>query len=226
VANVKLGTDRRIASSEVAQLLGLTPQKGNACDLYARIVWGHEKTRTKAMDRGVAFEQMVRDLYVEQTGAVLMPRPSEPWICEHPEYPWATCSPDGVAIDASGRPFRLVELKTQSTWARSQWQGSAPPAYVVQVLFSLWVTGLPGAHLFPVFGTDLPGGGFSLVEAGPPLWFVRDTEMEQTFVEVCGAFWRDHVVPRIPPPGEPVNNKRRWKVELKRLNNERKAVNE
>jgi putative phage-type endonuclease len=192
---MKLTTTRRIGATDASKLLGLS-KYGGPLDVYNRIVLGIDAKVNSRMQRGTKYEPEVRRRYVEQTGAELNLWVM-PLIVEHPQYSWATCSPDDITTNDV-----LCEYKTTSRWARG-WE-PIPVEYAIQVQWSLWVTGLETAHLYAAFGEDgdktRPGEFF--IERCQLYTLRRDDELADVFAEVGGAFWCNHVVPKIPPTTE------------------------
>lgn len=186
---MKLAKERRIGATDASKLLGLS-KYGGPLDVYRRIVEGVDTKSNPRMERGKKYEPEVRRRYVEQTGAE-MQQFVMPLIVEHPTLAWATCSPDDVTVDDV-----LAEYKTTSLFAKG-W-APVPVEYVIQVQWSLWVTGLERAHLYAAFGRDEPGGVFS-IERCQLYEMRRDDELAETFAEVGDAFWRNHILTKTPP---------------------------
>jgi putative phage-type endonuclease len=189
---MKLAKERRIGATDASKLLGMS-KYGGPLDVYNRIVLGIDTKSNPRMERGKKYEPEVRRRYVEQTGAELQ-QFVMPLIVEHPQHPFATCSPDDITVDDV-----LCEYKTTSRWARG-WE-PVPVEYAIQVQWSLWVTGLERAHLYAAFGEDgdktRPGEFF--IERCQLYEMRRDDELAETFAEVGERFWRNHIIPRIPP---------------------------
>ena len=189
---MKLSTGgRRLGATDAAKLLGVS-RYGDALDVYRRLVEGRTLKPNKQMQRGTREEPRVLRMYQEATGAELQQHVM-PLICEHPEHHWATSSPDAVTTDGT-----LVELKTASVWAKG-WADGPPVDYVLQVAWSLWVTGLERGHLFVALGSDRDGGTRFDVERTALYRFTRDAELEAEFARVGHEFWTRHVVPCVPP---------------------------
>ena len=187
---------RRIGATDAAPLLGVG-KWANARDIYERIVNGVHAPENAAMRRGTRAEPAVRARYAAESGATMMVLPGK--VFAHDVHEWATCSPDDISLDLDGRPSRLVEYKTASRWVG--W-GEEPPAdYVLQCQWGLWVLGLDLAVLYVSFGEDV---GDEWRTTGIGQWlFHADAELQATFLEVGGAFWRSHVLTKTPPPMAP-----------------------
>jgi len=210
---------RRIGGTDAGKLLGLS-KYGNARDVYERIVNGIDSPTNPRMARGTANEHVVRALCATANPDLRTLWTPEPWIVRHPTHEFATCSPDDVTADT------LLEYKTASIYSAKRWGygDGVPSEYLGQVLWSLWVTQLPRALLCVAFGIDGDDGAFEVTECRQ-YWLERDAEMEATFAEVGGAFWRDHVLARRPPDVEPVKNKRKVKkLYADQRTNERKEA--
>lgn len=192
---MKIGTERRLGATDAAPLLGVG-KYGTPLSVFERVVLGKQKKASRQMLRGTRVEPEVRRRYQLATGAEFQQFVSRPLIVEHPTLEWATCSPDDVTVGDV-----LVEYKSASRWSKG-WN-PVPVDYVMQVLYALWVTQLERAHLFVCFGADVKNEAgeddFLIGREEGPFLFTRDAELEAVFERVGGAFWRNHVLPRIPP---------------------------
>lgn len=189
---MKLTTTRKIGATDASKLLGLS-KYGGPREVYDRIVLGIDAKVNSRMQRGTKYEPEVRRRYVEQTGAELSLWVM-PLICEHPLYPWATCSPDDITVDDV-----LCEYKTTSRYAKG-WE-PIPQDYAIQCSWSLWVTGLNEAHLYAAFGVDgdktRPGEFF--IDHCQLYVIKKDPELFDTFADVGERFWRECVETKTPP---------------------------
>ena len=200
---LKTTKDRRVGATDAAPLLGLG-KWANARDVYERIVHNVRRPENAAMRRGTKAEPLVRSLYREAHPEVeLMAVVVRPFILEHPDYVWATYSPDDLGDGLA------VEYKTASRWVR--WGGTPPVDYVLQCQWGMWVAGVSRAHLFVSFGEeDAPGGEW--VTHSTALWdFTADAELQAEFARVGAHFWEFHVEGRRPPSMVAMNG--RAKVE-------------
>jgi predicted phage-related endonuclease len=190
---------RRLGATDAAPLLGVG-KWANARDVYERIVNGVRRPENAAMRRGTKAEPLVRGLYrLAHQDAELMAVVVRPFILEHPEYAFATYSPDDLGDGLA------VEYKTSSRWVR--WNGTPPADYVLQCQWGMWVAGVVRAHLFVSFGEeDVPGGEW--VTHSTALWeFTADVELQATFAEVGGEFWERNVMAKVPPAMEAMNGR-------------------
>ncbi len=97
-------------------------------------------------DRGSEFESEARAWFSVQTGLDV----ETVGFCEREDMP-AGCSPDGMVFDVDGAPSGLryqrggLELKVPKRSTHVGWwrAGEIPRRHVMQVQFSLWVTGSP-----------------------------------------------------------------------------------
>lgn len=187
---MKLTQTRRLGATDAAKLLGVS-KYGGPLDVYRRLVLGVDVKVNAKMRRGTKYEPEVRRRYVAETGAELCVWVA-PLIVEHPEHPWATCSPDDIT-----RADVLCEYKTVSRWGAKGWADAPPIDYVLQVQWSLWVTGLETAHLYAAFGDDV-GDEFNITHC--QLYTLRaDLELQAIFADVGGRFWSAHVETKTPP---------------------------
>ena len=121
----------------------------------------------------------------------MIARIGEPWMRVNLDYLVRGCPAGGRCI---------LEIKNRSAWVASQWDphGDAeqvPDDAVVQTMWGLIVLGRPAAgythgHLLAVIG------GNEL----RPYRIDYDPELAHTLVSEGRWFWRDHVLPAVPPP--------------------------
>lgn len=188
---MKLSTGgRRLGATDAAKLLGVS-KYGGPLEVYERVVLGKQVKANKQMLRGTREEPRVRAMYQVETGAEFMVWPQHPLVLEHDACPWATFSPDDITVD-----LRMCEYKTASVWAKG-WSDGPPTDYVLQCQWGMWVANLKECDLFAAFGSDV-GDEFH-VERTQCWRFTPDAELQALFAEVGEAFWRNHILPKVPP---------------------------
>jgi hypothetical protein len=209
--------ERRLGSTEIAAVAALyvpalrkeLPRHTTAADVFARIKWGLNKKKNRPMERGNEVEPQALNYYRQHVGPCWRPLPSgEFWTIQHPEYEWATASPD--AYDAPS-PRIVIEAKSQSEWARKQWGLPGTDQMATRYLFQcLWLAMCSGAelvHVVCMFGWDVPAdketpAHFEVTE--PALYFCRrDAGIESQLVDYGERFWNDFVRTGKPPPVKP-----------------------
>jgi predicted phage-related endonuclease len=166
--------------------------------IYARVVAALEGRAVADADdapkrRGRHLEGAVLRLYAEETGASV----EESVKLTHPRLPFGRASLDGVA-DREGL-CRVVEVKTAGLSEVRQWgdpgSDQIPQGYVFQ---TQWYAGVAKAcgqtDVDDVDVAALVGGDLRLyvVPFDPELFAMLEAALER--------FWKDHVLPRRPPP--------------------------
>lgn len=214
---------RRLGSTEIAavaalylpQLAAELPKTKTAGDVWLRLVHGLEVPRNSNMARGLSLEPWALDYYAEHIGRWWRELPlGEFWTVPHPRYPDFTASPDAY-FDGG-----VLEVKTQSEWARKQWgtPGTSEMAncYLYQCAWLMACCDKPEAHVLCVFGHDVPVEGelatteFQVTE--PAVYRVeRDAEVESMLLDLGERFLNEFVRTGIPPPVKPAHNRRRAK---------------
>jgi putative phage-type endonuclease len=175
-----------ICSSDAAALLGISPWN-TAFSIYAdKLGMLPEQPMTEAMKWGLRHEPAIAAAYEEETGAELTgPRGS---LHRHKDQRWMLATPDRITTAG-----RIVELKTASAFAASEWgepgTDEIPDAYLVQVNHQLEVLGADVADV-----AVLIGGSDFRVYTVP-----RNGRLIAHLVEVERVFWHEHVLARIPP---------------------------
>lgn len=220
--------DRRIGATDIAVIAALyepqlavdLPKHKTAADVWFRLRTGKDATSNPRMDRGTRLEAALFDCYQRYVGPAWRPalRPDEWWLVKHPQYTWATCSPD--AFDAP-KPMRVVEFKTQSVWARKQWgmpgTNNLATRFLYQLAWSMACCDVDTAHLLVAFGTDTKdehGHPVFIIEDTATYWSERDAELEQRLLGYGERFMTDYVLPGKPPPCKPAHHRTAMKQYL------------
>lgn len=197
------GQTRLISATRIAAIVGVAPKSWKATPLtvWREMVLGEQPKRTKSelarLARGNRLEPYVRGLYLEETGAELLPQYE---VHAHPEHGWATCSPDAL-VDVGG-DRAVVDLKTWSRHAAHHFgpgDSDIPDQYAVQLAWSMFVLDLPASYLYVAFGEDDDSEvGFSV--GWTRLYRIsRDPELEHSLFEAGRNFWARHVLTKLPP---------------------------
>lgn len=212
-------TGRKIGSSDCGACAALyepslayLAKQRTAGDVWLRLVHGIEWKGNKRTDRGLEMEPALAELYEQEFGEWYRPVPwGEKWVIQHPSREFATCSPDAFGDDV------IVELKTQSQWARPQWgdpgTDEVPDSYAAQCQWLLACTQRDTAHVVVAFGADTDEG-FAVVETA----FYRvdaDAELQHRLLACGERFWTDFVVTKQPPFVKPDANRVAWKEKLR-----------
>ncbi len=181
----------------------------NISDVWLRLVHDIDVPHKKAFNRGLREENPLRRVYRETIGPV-----SElPGMVQHPRFPWAGGSPDGLA------PGLVVELKTHSVFAMQQWgdepwSDRVPDKYNLQTQWLMGLTNRPEAHLLVGFGRDaLDENGediFTWLETRP-YRIAFDAELYAELETLAERFYLEHVQTKLPPSCKPVSNRREFK---------------
>lgn len=197
--------------SEVAAIAGVDPYR-TAWDVYVTKVDGWQQEDGPHLERGRFLEDGVARWYAHRGG---WPSPSvlnEPGTLRHPREPLAICTPDRlVPFDGpSHEPgvSRLLSIKVPGPHVREQWgepgTDDVPLPYLLQLQ---WEFGIVGEHfsLDPVAHLAAPIDGDLRVYA-----IRRDPEIFASLLDRVKAFWREHVLPKVPPPINGGDNAAAW----------------
>lgn len=189
---------RRIGGSDIAALMGRDPWGKGPLDVYLRIVEGIGVEQTPAMGKGKRFERPIGDWWIETSESGRKYGWWEPGSIHPFDRPWQRATPDmvthrggliyGVADIKRYRDVRLScgepgtdqigdhELIQLTTYAECLRHIGHPTSELRLVVHDLWTDDL--VEYRAEYNPDL---GAAIVEAAE-------------------RFWRDHVVPKIPPP--------------------------
>lgn len=197
--------DRRsgIGGSDIAAVLGLSPWR-SPLEVY------EDKTSeappvdigNEAMKWGTLLETPIAAEWAERAGVKVQRVNS---ILRLPDKPWALANIDRAVLEPgararvdkkSGRLLgaeALLEVKTAGAHAAAAWGDedapNIPPHYAAQGMWYLAITGLPRV----VFAALI--GGQRLVERE----LRADPDTIAMMLDAAEAFWRDHVLARVPP---------------------------
>jgi putative phage-type endonuclease len=180
-----------IGASEISTVCGMNPFQ-SPWDLWQTKIGEREPFEGNAMtDWGHRLEPVIRQAYVDQTGAVVYV-PMESIFSK--ETPWARATPDGIVLSSPiGDPSRdiwqhLLQIKNVGFWVGRDWE-QAPPAYVqLQEQWELYVTGLQRADVAAL----VAGNDFRVFTIH------RDDKVIRDLLAIATDFWR-RVEQRIPP---------------------------
>jgi len=187
----------KLGGSDLAGLMGLSPW-ATPLTIYIRVVNAMEGRDVADADdapkrRGRHLEGAVLRLYAEETGAKV----EESVKLTHPRLPFGRASLDGVALRDS--LFRVVEVKTAGMSEVRQWgeagTDAIPQGYIFQTCYYAGVAKACGqTDVDDVDVAALVGGDLRVyvVPFDPELFSMLEAAMER--------FWKDHVLPRRPPP--------------------------
>lgn len=175
---------RKIGGSLAAAICNVSEYKSR-WDAYRILVENWKAERNLQMAVGEALEPLCASEYRAQ-------RPG--WDVygaqEIERGEWARAHLDGFAVK-TGEQRRVVEYKTASVRTMDKWaSGRIPTDYLMQVQFYMWASGTDVADIGVLFGNER----FEIREV------LADHELQERMVSECDRFWREHVVPKIPPP--------------------------
>ncbi len=200
---------RRIGGTDIGILLGVNSFGQTPLDIYNRIVLQISSFKGNAYsDRGLKYEDHVRQEYLKQTGALLHPHPG---VVVFGDNAFAASLDD---IAARADTLFPVDYKTASIKGIRKWgpDGSdgIPENYEWQLRWYMRALeetlGIKSDHaeLFAAFGVDVKDdlGNFTgefAIEEYRAYFIPRDFEKEERAVAAGLKFHREHIVPRIPP---------------------------
>ncbi|CEH29360.1 hypothetical protein AM501_20325 [Aneurinibacillus migulanus] len=175
-----------IGGSDVGAICGVDKRKSALAVYLEKIGQTIEREDTEAMHFGRVLEEVIADEFTRRTGYKLQRRNA---ILQHPNMEWAIGNIDRLIMDAE-RGNGVLEIKTASEYMRKEWEEEGvPEVYQLQLQWYLYVTGLSwGAFAVLIGGNTFH---YQIIE--------RDEELIELSVQICGHFWHNHVLTRIPP---------------------------
>lgn len=183
----------RIGGSMVANILGY----GRSTPLRA---WAELTEKIEPEDisnlpfirRGVRLEPVVKELYQDETGRVVLPSPG---MIAHASMPWLAGTPDGV-LDLEGSLIPW-EAKTFGFFKKADWaQGSVPVNYQIQVQLYMILMGAERGVIAAMPVDD---------DENSPAVLHQDLALNPIFadwmMDTLVEFREKHWLTDIPPPG-------------------------
>ena len=178
-----------IGASEAAILIGADRYGTTLADLWARKCGILPDTieETERMRLGARLEPVLRELYMETTGRIVLWSPPYSTIHRSRVYPWALATPDGeIAPENEDGGPGVLELKCADARLAHEGKDEPPLAFLAQVQWQMLVTGyrwgsvavLLGGNAFRSFDVPRHDEAIALlIAAGQELWdFVQRRE--------------------------------------------------
>lgn len=200
-----------IAATDAVILAGVYPGKKGPSSVYlSKVAELEERDEQEALALrlGNILEPLAIELVAEERNLVYAPGET----VRHATESWIGATPDAFAVEPAakaltgkGSPMRrlgVIEAKAVGRFRLSHWgdELDAIPDYVhVQVQWQLLATGLKTAYVSALLGLEHRS---FVVE--------HDDSLASALVEVCEAFWKNHVVAQNPPP--PDGSEDAWKL--------------
>jgi len=180
---------QHIGGSDAANILGLG--YGSSLEVYLNKTTDPEPIeQNEKMEWGTRLEDSIRQKYGDESGNDVN-RGNE--YFEHPKHAWMGCEVDGV-IEGDPRGPGVLECKNVGTFMRDKWDDKVPEMYLIQLHHNITVTGFTWGVLCVLIG----GQEYRSFE------YERDNELSAMLIQREGAFWKDHVLAKIPP--DPTGN--------------------
>lgn len=196
MSDTKRPTDT-IGGTDVAKILGISPY-GGPIDVYRSMVEGYVQPETEPMRRGTRFEPVIRQLYVDETGATLKPHPG---VVRNKKYPFAHVSPDDFAVNDGADVY--CEYKSVGAYVARDWgheNDEIPLPHLCQVAWGFAMTDLVAADVCALIGVD----DFRRFR------IIRDRELEAMLLEKVERFYVDHIKARVPPAVDGSDSTAEW----------------
>lgn len=134
---------RGIGGSDIGAIMGLTSFK-SIDDVFLDKVFGSKDEKSEVMERGTKAESHIRDLFALSTYDEFKVQnpPKGNWIVRHSEFPYMTCSPDGLLTDLKtgkkgGLEIKFVDLRSKAQ--REKWDNKIPDNYYAQAAWYMAV---------------------------------------------------------------------------------------
>jgi putative phage-type endonuclease len=191
-----------IAATDAVILAGVYPGKKGPSSVYlSKVAELEERDEEEALALrlGNLLEPLAIELVAEERNLWVAPGET----VRHPTESWIGATPDAFHVrQSSGARLAVIEAKAVGRFRLSHWgeELDAIPDYVhVQVQWQLLATGLKTAYVSALLGLEHRS---FVIE--------HDDTLASALVEVCEAFWKNHVLAGKPPA--PDGSEDAWKV--------------
>lgn len=136
---------------------------------------------------GHLLEPVVANEYSRRTGKKL--KVMNATVC-HDDYSWALANVDRLILNDNDEPIGVLECKTAGEFMKDDWaEGDLPLAYIYQLQWYLFVTGLK----YGAFACLVGGNKFFYYD------IVRDDSLIEKMFKKADMFWNYHVKELIMP---------------------------
>lgn len=203
-----------IGGSDVAAIVGISPWK-TPHDIWEQKLDIDQESleESDALIFGTLVEPVLRGEFSRRNPDLLVKE--NPDIIRHPDYPYFLANVDGDVFRmedfADGEIAELAkkygwEGKTSSEYAADGWgvEGTdqIPDYYQTQCQWYCGVCGWEGCYVSVLIG----GNKYR------QYYIPRDDELINSLFAICGKFWNDHVLTKIPPPKTLTELNETWKA--------------
>lgn len=182
---------RGIGGSEISALLNLNPFAG-PLDVYLSKTEAKETAINHHMERGIFYEAGTADWYAHRYEASLR----ETGTVFHPDFPNVFCTPDRLATKPGQEEIDL-SIKVPGPWAEETWGDPGTTAVPEHCAMQLQWELMTLERLYGITKGEIVAPIDGDLAVYP---FLANKQMQEDMLEVAQKFWRDHVVPRKPPP--------------------------
>jgi putative phage-type endonuclease len=186
---VQLPTRFTIGGSEAASAAGIDAHRSRV-GLWLEKTGRVEREETEAMRWGTLIEPLIISTLRSELHYQVERRAWDAAPLVDPARPWLIGHPDGWITEDDDDGLGVLEVKTVGQWAKREWNGQPPLAYVAQVQHYLHLTGLDRALLAVLVG----GQRLELTE------IKRNDRWIATLIELEEEFLERYLKPDLPPP--------------------------
>lgn len=172
---------RWIGASEVPCILGVSPF-GNEISVWCSKMGLDIIATTDEMELGNFLEAGIAQMYAHKTGYEIASFGS----IAHPRFPFMGCTPDICVFGQS----RIAQIKLVGHWMAHHWDDGVPEYVQAQVQAEMEVCDVEVCDVVPLIG----GTDIRII----PVY--RDREIGAGLVEICRAFWLNHIETGEMPP--------------------------
>lgn len=201
---------RRIGGTDIGAIMGIHPHS-RPIDAYSRIREGvYLKGDTSAMKRGRILEGTLRSVFAEEYGGlqpngygqyILAIRPDGQTVVGNQDYEFMSASLDDLAV-IDGQPI-VVEYKTAGIRGIQDFGADGtdevPAHYRAQCQWYMTCTKRHKAVIFALVAGDFR-----------TYWIDHDKGLENMLLTTAAAFWKNHILPGVPPPADDSEQYSKW----------------
>lgn len=179
----------KITASIVPMILGVSPY-GGLQSAYDRILGLDDFTGNDQTVIGQCLEAGIADFWSKKTGLSVhkedQTQVRQGWMGATADFLVAECLPDTMDW------LTLLEIKTLSAETFALWGDCPPPSVECQARWQMAVYNLHRCHVAAY--ADTKRWRFYVID--------RDFDLESNMIEIAGAFYENHIRPRIRPDSD------------------------
>lgn len=201
----RLERQNYIGGSDIAAILGES-RYASPLDIYlSKTEPLPPEDNADAKNRGNLLEPIIIDYYKKNFNCDIAVTNN---TIPHPKYPFLRANIDGLTADGA-----IIEAKSVAKWAHiardfgQEGTDNIPVEYLFQCAFYCEIVPNVNKAVIPVAFVNDNSGTEESIQKVAIYEYMRNEQLGQGIIQHAVRFWEDHVLKRVPPPGESLRAK-------------------